>query len=159
MLSIGQQGVIAAVLNAPDSIYAKSGDANRDELYGIVPVRDYLYFALPGGVLTLFFANPRYPTAEYPLNWPNCPPVMGGSDCRSPVHIVGSGQLGYYPACRGGPGNTPIDGQRLAPIVSGLKEELDPIDILARKAYQRNGVATPWSQTNEFWEKAAAKQT
>ena len=156
ILTPGQQRVLATVLNAPDGAYAKSGPSNSDEIYGIRPVRDYLYFALPGGVLSLFFANPNYPTAEYPLNWPNCP-VAGSGDCRQAVHIIGSEHIFYYPACEGGPGETPSDGQRLGPVVAGEDYKLDAIDTFTRRAYQEYGVAMPWKQTEAFWDKAAAK--
>jgi len=156
MLTAGQQQVVAAVLNAPDSVYTKSGYENRDDLYGVTPKRDHLYFALLGGVLVLYFANPKFPTAEYPVDWPNCP-VAGGGDCRGSVHIIGSTHLYYFPSCHGGPGNTPLDGQRLAPFVAGESDELDPIDIVARKAYKQSGVPAPWEQSNEFWLRASAK--
>lgn len=156
MLTAAQQRVITTVLNAPDSVYAKSGAANRDKIFGVSPIRDDLYFVLPGGVLGLYFANPNYPTAEYPPNWPNCP-VAGSGDCRQAVHIIGSKYLSYYPACLGGPGGTPSDGQRVGPVMAGDDYSLDTIDVFTLKVYRQNGVATLWEQSNAFWDRAAAK--
>jgi hypothetical protein len=157
MLTVGQQRVITAVLNAPDSVYARSAAANRDEIFGVYAIRDDLYFVLPGGVLGLFFANPKYPTAEYPLNWANCP-VVGSGDCRQAVHIIGSKHLFYYPACLGGPGDTPFVGQRRGPVMAGENYTLDPMDFFAIKAYRENGVTALWEQSDAFWDRAAANR-
>ena len=138
-LTPAQQRVIVAVLHGQNQ---KGGDNDS-------PNEQTLYFALPGGVLTVWFGESNNPTGEFPASLNRC---GGGvtTACRMSYPVVGSPNIWYFPSSAGGPAGSFQEGVRWYQIVT---EELRQIDRVARDAYANYDVPSPLSRGIDYFER------
>jgi hypothetical protein len=109
-----------------------------------------LFYALPRRVLVLFFGDHRFPRGTIAAGYDSCPKTQT-EGCREFVDVIGSENLIYYPAPRGGPG----DYEGLL-ISAGPGEPLDALGKTARRAYCDNGVGGAWGMPWGFWDRSPA---
>jgi hypothetical protein len=133
-LTNAQRAVVLTVLQANKKIY---GDIPHES-------PEDVFYALPKGVLVLYYGDLRYPGGTTPPGVDQCPDTEIAG-CRQASMVIGSENLIYYPAPEGGPG--PFAGERMS---AGPGEKLAPLDIVARRAYEKYGVLAPWSADLDF---------
>jgi hypothetical protein len=129
-LTSGQVDVIESVLHADKRFY---NGTNKEDLF----------FALPKGILVLFFGDHGYPSGSIPPGEADCP-KSEADGCRIGASVLGSNQI-YYPARGGGPG------VYAGILMSSGPHDLDSMDWLTRYAYRKYHVPAPWDRPWGFW--------
>jgi hypothetical protein len=134
-----QQQVLVAVLQGQDQ-KGRDNDSTNEQT---------LYFALPGGVLTVWFGESNNPTGEFPVSLNRC---GGGitAACRMSYPVVGSANIYYFPSSAGGPAGSAQEGVRWYQTVT---EEVRQIDRVARSAYAKYIVPSPWARGIKYFER------
>jgi hypothetical protein len=138
-LSPTQQEVIATVVAGIAQARGVLGDGIDDRT---------LYFALPGNVLTLWFGLADNPTGEFAASLHRCGSGVT-TTCRYAYPVVGSPDILFFPSRDGGPIGSVPEGLRWYQEVT---EEFRPIDRIAKDAYDKYGVASPWSLSIDYFE-------
>lgn len=137
-LTPGQQQVLVSVLRGQDQKGGHNDSTNEQTLY----------FALPGGVLTIWFGESNNATGEFAASLNRC---GGGvtTTCRLSYPIVGSPNIWYFPSSAGGPAGSQQEGLRWYQIST---EEFRQIDHVARDAYAKYDVPSPWARGIKYFE-------
>jgi hypothetical protein len=133
-----EQNVIVAVLRGESKVNGILGDGVDDRT---------LYFALPGGVLTLWFGQAGSPAGEFPPSPTRCGSIT--SECRLAYSVLGSPNIWYFPSRLGGPVGSAQQGVHWYQIVT---DYLRPMDRVALAAYAKYQVQSPLSKGIEYFE-------
>jgi hypothetical protein len=136
-LTAGQRNVVLAIMRAGPAVFHRSYNAH----FGPEDV----FYAVPNGILVLYYGDRRFPSGVMPPGYAQCPKTQP-EGCGQANWIIGSGNLIYYPAPQGAPGSLP--GVRLTP---GPTERLRPLDVLVRRAYAKYRVPAPWNVPWRVW--------